>query len=458
VDAFIRHHGRATDVLVMAPVHDVLSVDFVDVQQGDAAVVESPSGAVMLIDGGSNQLFARYLANRFPGTSATAPRKVDAIVVTHGDADHFAGLTEIKKSETNTTFRKRIFIRPERIYHNGLVKRPKKIAERASLGPTMSVGAETYLTGLVDDITGNPPPEQMNRDFRAWRTALLEYASRAPAGQPMELRRLERGSPGAFGFLAGDDVDVRVLGPAVVSIDPGGGAPPVAALRFLHEAVEHASETIEDPSKNLSASHTINGHSVVLAMTYGKCRYLFTGDLNAESESTLKTLHDANQLDLEADVLKVPHHGSADFSADFIGRVKPLVSVVSSGDESAFVEYIHPRATLVAALGRASRVAQPLVFITELVAFFGVEGYVAPDYHSMTPAGIAAVKKRRKVVDVPNRKAFYSFSRAAFGTVRTRTDGKRLLVWTDSALARMKEAYVFDLQTTPPTLESIDPV
>ena len=44
----------------------MLKVNFVDVQQGDGAVIESPDGKVILIDGGDNQLFARYLAVAVP--------------------------------------------------------------------------------------------------------------------------------------------------------------------------------------------------------------------------------------------------------------------------------------------------------------------------------------------------------------------------------------------------------
>lgn len=78
----------------------VLKVDFIDVQQGDASVIETPQGKVVLVDGGDNVLFARYLAARFRGTSAHAPKEIECILVTHGDADHFAGLTEIHDSET----------------------------------------------------------------------------------------------------------------------------------------------------------------------------------------------------------------------------------------------------------------------------------------------------------------------------------------------------------------------
>ena len=74
-----------------AEVH-VLQVAFVDVQQGDGALVQTPSGKLITIDGGENQLFARFLAGRLRDTSPAARRPIDAMVVTHGDADHFAGL------------------------------------------------------------------------------------------------------------------------------------------------------------------------------------------------------------------------------------------------------------------------------------------------------------------------------------------------------------------------------
>ena len=128
----------------------------------------------------------------------------------------------------------------------------------------------------------------------------------------------------------------------------------------------------------------------------------------------------------------MPHHGSADFSGAFIQSVVPVVSVVSSGDESARKEYIHPRATLMGALGRCSRVAEPLVLVTELVAFFNLEGL----------AKLTDKKKDRQA------RRLLCFSRTAFGIVKTRTDGKRLLVYTDSGNVEMKEAYAYALDAT----------
>jgi hypothetical protein len=56
----------------------VLKADFVDVQQGDGAVLETPEGKVVLVDGGENKLFARYLARRFQGSSAEHRRRSTA--------------------------------------------------------------------------------------------------------------------------------------------------------------------------------------------------------------------------------------------------------------------------------------------------------------------------------------------------------------------------------------------
>ncbi len=74
----------------------------VDVQQGDGLVIETPSGKIMLVDGGDNELFARHVAARYAYRRATAsqPLEVEAILVTHGDADHFDGLNELRRSET----------------------------------------------------------------------------------------------------------------------------------------------------------------------------------------------------------------------------------------------------------------------------------------------------------------------------------------------------------------------
>jgi beta-lactamase superfamily II metal-dependent hydrolase len=425
---------KAADVVRKRAANEVLSVNFVDVQQGDGAVIESPDGKVILVDGGDNQLFARYLAGRYRGTSEAKPKDIDCILVTHGDADHFAGLAAIRDSETVKEPRKRLFIRPRRVYHNGIVKRPSSVAgkavpERALLGPTVETDAGLFLTGLEDDLLAVPDAE-MNEPFKRWKAALAAYAKRGK----IIFRRLDLGDKQAFQFFDEPDIGLKIdaLGPIPTTIK---GKP---ALKFLGTPpkgprIGHESLATEDAGfKGLSASHTINGHSVVFRLSYGGFSYLFAGDLNDEASRFLAREHNAGTLNLRAEVFKVPHHGSADFSGAFIQAVSPIVSVVSSGDESARKEYIHPRATLMGALGKWSRVPEPLVFVTELVAFFEMEGW-------SLLADPARAKKRGQ---------FFGFSRKAFGLVSTRTDGRRLLVYTNSANLAMKEAYAYQLDAS----------
>jgi beta-lactamase superfamily II metal-dependent hydrolase len=420
---------KATDVVRPRSQNKVLKVNCVDVQQGDGSVIESPDGQVILVDGGDNQLFARYLAGRFRGTSAAKPKEIACILVTHGDADHFAGLPEILESETNATPRKRLFIQPQRYYHNGIVKRPssvdgKRVPDAKLLGPTKKANGSTYLVGLENNLL-TVPDDEMNAPFRKWKGALKTYHKRSP----LECRRLQYGDDDAFDFFNTDDLRIEVLGPLVEDV---GGKP---ALRFLGNPPKgpragHDSLSLkENQFTGLSASHTINGHSIVFRLTYGGFSYLFTGDLNDESSRFLTREHNAGRLNLRADVFKAPHHGSADFSGAMIEAVSPVVSIISSGDENARKEYIHPRATLVGALGRYSRVPEPLIFVTELVAFFNVEG----------PSTLADAQKSAK------RGEFFGFSRTAFGIVKTRTDGSRLFVYTDSGNVKLKEAYAYEL-------------
>jgi beta-lactamase superfamily II metal-dependent hydrolase len=417
---------KPADIVRPRKDNDVLKVNCVDVQQGDGAVIESPDGKIILVDGGDNQLFARYLAGRFRGTTADRPQPIECILVTHGDADHFKGLPEILKSETNKEPRKRLFIEPKRYFHNGIVKRPSNMPNAEQLGPTRKVDGLTYLTDLVDDLL-KVPDADMNEPFTQWRDTLKEYNKRSK----IVFKRLQFGDDAAFDFFNTEDMRIEVFGPLVEEV---GGKP---ALRFLGNPpkgprVGHDSLSLdEDDFKGLDPSHTINGHSVVFKLTYGHFGYLFTGDLNDEASRFLTREHNAGRLDLTSEVFKVPHHGSADFSGAMIKAVSPVVSIISSGDESARKEYIHPRSTLVGALGRWSRVDEPLIFVTELVAFFNVEGW--------SKLSQPKTKKHRE------RGEFFGFSRTAFGIVKTRTNGKRLFVYTDSGNVSMKEAYAYEV-------------
>ena len=75
-----------------------VSVQFLDVGQGDAVLVRSPEGKTMLVDGGrSTERIREQLAAQGVG-------KIDLMVASHADADHIAGLVEAAKTGRPTLF------------------------------------------------------------------------------------------------------------------------------------------------------------------------------------------------------------------------------------------------------------------------------------------------------------------------------------------------------------------
>jgi beta-lactamase superfamily II metal-dependent hydrolase len=386
----------------------LLKVRFVDVGQGDAAMVETPRGETLLIDGGEGEHLRRYVNVAFSHVLRYAPLRCDAVVVTHGDADHFAGLTELLSWHRSRTSP---LVSVDRVFHNGLVKRTAKDVE--AFGRTVVRDGQTYVVDLVDDLT-DVPDERLNTPFRRWRDRLRD---RKRQGGGPAVRRLEYGDDDAFDFLD-PNLQVKVLGPITDEID---GRP---ALRFLRVPGR----------RSLSDSHTINGHSIVLRLSYGNVRFLFGADLNEESEQRLLERAREDDQSLASEILKVPHHGSADFSPRMLEAVRAVVSVVSSGDENELVEYIHPRAGLVGALGRYSRqtVERPLVYVTEMVAFFRRLG------------AIHALKLDEDGGDGEDLgNLMNAYQKTSFGIVHVRTDGERVLVVTHSGKDNQKEGYAF---------------
>jgi competence protein ComEC len=79
-----------------------------------------------------------------------------------------------------------------------------------------------------------------------------------------------------------------------------------------------------------------NANSIVVRLDYGAFSMLLAGDAEEQTEHRLLT----KELNLEARVLKVGHHGSKyASSADFLKRVKPEIAIVSCG---AWNRYGHP--------------------------------------------------------------------------------------------------------------------
>jgi competence protein ComEC len=84
---------------VPRPAPGKLRVVFLDVGQGDATMVRTPDGRVMLVDSGGLAGSAFDVGERVvaPALRAFGVRKLDTLVVTHGDPDHLGGAPAILK-------------------------------------------------------------------------------------------------------------------------------------------------------------------------------------------------------------------------------------------------------------------------------------------------------------------------------------------------------------------------
>lgn len=69
----------------------VLVFAVMDVGQGDAIYIESPTGLQVVVDGGQNTAVLRELPKLMP----YGDRFIDAVIATHPDADHIGGLVDL---------------------------------------------------------------------------------------------------------------------------------------------------------------------------------------------------------------------------------------------------------------------------------------------------------------------------------------------------------------------------
>lgn len=93
-----------------------------------------------------------------------------------------------------------------------------------------------------------------------------------------------------------------------------------------------------------------NNSSLVLRATVGGLRLLLPGDVEVEAQQAMV----AAGLDLRADVLKVPHHGSAYSDRTFLAAVHARTAVISVGLHN---DYGHPSPLL---LGELARLGVPV--------------------------------------------------------------------------------------------------
>ena len=90
-------------------------------------------------------------------------------------------------------------------------------------------------------------------------------------------------------------------------------------------------------STNIISDNAINNNSLVCKLIYKNFSMLFTGDIEEIAEKVSLSKYVNKQEVLNADILKVAHHGSKTSSIkEFINAVNPKYAVIGVGKDNKF--------------------------------------------------------------------------------------------------------------------------
>lgn len=320
---------------------------YVDVGQGDGALLEignGPNVVRILIDGGPSDNLARYL-NKWQYRYYLNQGKTvhfDYVFISHFDKDHYNGLIEII-NDPHYTF--------GTIFHNGIAKFDKKKPSPGydtTLGNKIKNGNKEYLTTHFNSLADLNKLQQSGGIQNLMEKFLYAVNNAYSQGRLKDFKRIDHNDRNSIpsNNINGRDFAIEVLGPVTNQFETG-----------------LAYEYFDDDS------HTVNGHSLVLKLSYGTRSFLFGGDLNIPAEKHLMNHYNVSNP-FEVDIAKSCHHGASEFEPEFMAKINALATVISSGDNES---YAHPRADAIGCAGKYSRSKRPLVFSTELARSTNVE-------------------------------------------------------------------------------------
>lgn len=133
-------------------------------------------------------------------------------------------------------------------------------------------------------------------------------------------------------FLPDVSASTKIYNRFLTALDNGVSEVNVGKKGVLVKETENLKVEILSPVSE--EYDNLNDYSIVLKITYKDTAFIFTGDC----EKTAEKLLDLNNV--EADVLKVGHHGSkTSSSSEFVEAVSPKYAVVSVGENN---DYGHP--------------------------------------------------------------------------------------------------------------------
>lgn len=255
-----------------------LQIHVLDVGQGDAILIISPTGKAVLVDAGDTgkgqsvrDALSRYNV-----------QQLDYFIATHAHPDHIGGASEVLKS--------------------------------------------TKILNVID--SGIPPPNYTEDETQSNGTKTAKGAKVVKLKKPVSNAQL----PTTRAYA--DFLDsVKQSGAQYVKAEAGqrydlGGGVLLSVLAPIPPAFTR--------EQMRAGGNEPNANSIVAELIYGDFSMLLAGDAEAQTEDRLNN----KGVSVAARILKVAHHGSKyATSDDFLKRVKPEAAIISDGE---FNRYGHP--------------------------------------------------------------------------------------------------------------------
>jgi hypothetical protein len=313
----------------------LFSLDVVRARKGDCLLLHYGSKddpRIVLIDGGPKTVYAQHLKPRLQQIKDVreldeqTPLVVDLLMVSHVDDDHIQGILDLTKDLTQDDPQ---FAQILSFWHNSFENViGSELPEEVTASFTQKFGPASVKGELPSDITLD-----IDEDEEVIVSSLKVLAS---VQQGAQLRSdivnklqadLNVDFPGSL-ILAKEGADPVELDENLKFTVVG---PMLTELEELHkkhqewlEKLDEAGKSAEDVLSAYVDKSVPNLSSLVLLAECDGKTMLLTGD--ARGDKILQGLELVGLMDeggtLEVDVLKVPHHGSANNLADdFFERV-----------------------------------------------------------------------------------------------------------------------------------------
>ena len=274
-----------------------LSIHYINVGQGDSVFIELPDDTTMLIDAGT-EAYGDDVVNYIKGLGYT--NYIDYVIVTHGDADHVGGITEVLET-----------------FEAGEIYRPFQFAVKDGV-----INENDDLKSLYNaSVDKNVITTQCYNNFiNKIYTDTDSYISTHYDG--LELKKVEE-----------DGFNIEFFGPLKTATATKFEPSETGLIKRTHGYESIYYNPTDDSERD-------NSGSCIMLLEYAGGSYLFTGDAIAEQE--VAVINSLNEEELERfkeiDVFHVGHHGSR-YSSDakFLEVIQPKISVISEGHK-----YGHP--------------------------------------------------------------------------------------------------------------------